>query len=135
MSSTCSRICSSCAACPTTSAPTTSYVGKEGGGLANRSLFARVRSRHKGRQWRTRRLLPRGEELSAIANTGSSERCKRRGPHRPRDAGPGRSPEHFLQGGCRALTAHAERGSPTWHRPLKKGPADQEAGHRRVLRG
>ena len=55
----------------------------EEGGPGNRSLCASVRSRRDGRQRLTRRLLPRGEELSAIANTGSSERCKRRGPHRP----------------------------------------------------
>src|SRR3954447_6728748 len=43
-------------------------------------------------------------------------------PSLTRDADPGRRPEHYLQGRCRALTAHAERGSPTWHRPLNEGP-------------
>src|SRR3954468_21430080 len=43
-------------------------------------------------------------------------------PSLTRDADPGRRPEHYLQGRCRALTVHAERGSPTWHRPLNKGP-------------
>src|SRR3954471_14252249 len=35
---------------------------------------------------------------------------------------PGRRPEHYLQGRCCALTAHAERGSPIWYRPLNEGP-------------
>src|SRR3954469_24478508 len=43
-------------------------------------------------------------------------------PSLTRDAGPGRRPEHSRQGRCRALTAHAERGSPTWRRPLNEGP-------------
>src|SRR3954452_24038264 len=32
----------------------------------------------------------------------------------------------------RALTAHAERGSPTWHRPLNKGPVIGTAFEDRV---
>src|SRR3954452_10246343 len=43
-------------------------------------------------------------------------------PSLTRDADPGRRPEHYLQGRCCALTAHAERGSPTWYRPLNEGP-------------
>src|SRR5215212_5035730 len=43
-------------------------------------------------------------------------------PSLTRDADPGRRPEHYLQGRCRALTAHAERGSPTWHRLFNEGP-------------
>src|SRR5215207_8289820 len=43
-------------------------------------------------------------------------------PSLTRDADPSRRPEHSRQGRCRALTAHAERGSPTWHRLFNKGP-------------
>src|SRR3954452_16437428 len=53
-------------------------------------------------------------------------------PSLTRDADPGRRPEHYLQGRCRALTAHAERGSPTWHRPLNKGPVTGTAFDDRV---
>ncbi len=64
------------------------------------------------------------EELSAIANTGSSRCTRHRGPHRPQH-------EMSIQAGARALSTgswfsrphgSAERGSPTWYRPLDEGP-------------
>lgn len=70
---------------------------------------------------RTRRALLGRKEFSAIANTGSIGALWP-SPSLRRDADPGRRPEHYLQG--RRLRPHgtAERGSPTWHRPLDKGP-------------
>src|SRR3954454_4014131 len=61
-------------------------------------------------------------------------------PSLTRDADPGRRPAHSRQGRCRALTAHAERGSPTWYRPLNEGPVigtalDDRVHHARHLDG